>query len=366
MKRDKKNVDSSRIFDRLVRNALAFLERSAVELKDAPNYAVIDFCTAIELFLKARLLLEHWALVYEDPKLANLSKFREGDFKSVGMTDAIARLKNISGQSVSDQQKNVFEQIRRHRNMLVHFFHPAYGPNPDPTTVENVTAEQCRGWFFLNRLLSRTWQGHFAFYATELERIDGKMHENRSFLRVKYEARLKDIETGKANGTVFTACWFCGFEAMKAKAIGGPILLAECVVCETQVQCVPIQCTSCGANVPVSAPRAEPNCALCSKSITLSDLLDQYAPRLDPAAGVAEGNRALCGDISCVQDSDQESVVLFGNKWICLHCFVVEGDVWKCESCGRLTAGECEWPVCLACYHAEDQEGWPSTSGGVM
>jgi hypothetical protein len=64
MKRDKGTADSSEMFDSLVRNALAFLERSVDELKDAPNYAVIDFCTAIELFLKARLLLEHWALVY--------------------------------------------------------------------------------------------------------------------------------------------------------------------------------------------------------------------------------------------------------------------------------------------------------------
>src|SRR6185503_15443245 len=137
-----------------------------------------------ELFLKARLLLEHWALVYEDARRANQDKFREGDFKSVGMPEAIARLKDISGQRVADKPKNIFEEIRQHRNRLVHFFHPAYGPKPDPAAVGNVTAELCRGWFYLYPLLSWTWKTHFASYAAELNGINGKMHENRSFLRV--------------------------------------------------------------------------------------------------------------------------------------------------------------------------------------
>ena len=319
------------------------------------------------LFLNSRLLLEHWALVYGDPKLANQDKFREGDFKSVGMADAIERLKNISGQGVSDPQRKVFDQIRLHRNMLVHFFHPAYGPNPDTATIADVTADQCRGWFYLHRLLSRTWQSHFAFYAADVERIDGKMHRNRSFLQVKYEARLKDIARGKSNGTVFTACWFCGFEAMRAKGTGSPILLAECVVCEAPAQCLAIQCPSCGAHVlklaPILTPNSEPHCNLCSRSITLTDILDLYAPRSNSAAGVVEENWAFCGNTSCVQDSQQESAVLFGNKWACLHCFEVADDVWTCERCERRFIGEWEGPLCTVCEYADE---WPSTSGGVM
>jgi len=179
MKPDKVN-SSNKMFDSLVRNALDFLERSVDELKDSPKYAVI------ELFLKARLLLEHWALVYEDPKLANQDKFREGDFKSVGMMEAVARLKNISGQGIADEPRKVFEQIRDHRNRLVHFFHPAYANNPDLATVGEVTAEQCRAWFHLYPIISRTWQSYFGPYVSDFERINGKMHGNRSFLRVKY------------------------------------------------------------------------------------------------------------------------------------------------------------------------------------
>ena len=73
------------MFDRLVRNDVAFLEHSFDELKDTLNYALIDSCTAIELFLKSRLLLEHWALVFEDLPEANKNKFREASLSLWGV-----------------------------------------------------------------------------------------------------------------------------------------------------------------------------------------------------------------------------------------------------------------------------------------
>jgi HEPN domain-containing protein len=96
MKSDKKKIKSKEMFDSLVRNAIDFLEHSAFELEEKPKYSVINFCTAVELFLKARLMLEHWNLIYEDPKIANFTQFLQGNFKSVGMIDAIGRLKKSS------------------------------------------------------------------------------------------------------------------------------------------------------------------------------------------------------------------------------------------------------------------------------
>src|SRR6266852_5701606 len=96
-----RKTHSSEMFDLLVRNALDFLQRSAEELESAPNHSAIDFCTAIELLFKARLLSEHWTLVYDDLKKAintnkaSLAKFSRGDFVSVGMKDAIARLREL-------------------------------------------------------------------------------------------------------------------------------------------------------------------------------------------------------------------------------------------------------------------------------
>lgn len=147
------------MLDSLVRNALDFLRRSVDELKDNPKY--IDFCTAIELFLKARLLLEHWALIYEDPKKANLNGFLRGDFTSVGMEAAIKRLREVVNLRISKDAERAFNGIRQHRNKLVHFFHPTYTSELVGTSVEDVAAEQCKGWFHLYPLLKDWWREGF-------------------------------------------------------------------------------------------------------------------------------------------------------------------------------------------------------------
>jgi hypothetical protein len=56
------------MFNSVVENALDFLKQSILELKKSPKYSVIHFCAAIELFLKARLMLEHWTLIVGAPE----------------------------------------------------------------------------------------------------------------------------------------------------------------------------------------------------------------------------------------------------------------------------------------------------------
>jgi hypothetical protein len=74
---------SDDFFDSLVQNAIEFLKRSLKELEKGPKYSVIDFCTALELFLKARLFKEHWALVVAKIEDAKIQSFKSGDFQSV-------------------------------------------------------------------------------------------------------------------------------------------------------------------------------------------------------------------------------------------------------------------------------------------
>jgi hypothetical protein len=374
MKRDKRRTDSSKMFDCLVRNALDFLQRSAEELETAPNHSSIDFCTAIELFLKARLLSEHWTLVYDDLKRAistnkaSLMKFSDGDFVSVGMKDAIARLRELVNLSISKEAGETFVCISQHRNKLIHFFHPSFSQRPDATAIASVVAEQCRGWYHLYPLLTDSWRSIFAPYLSDIEKVQSLMRKNRAFLQIIYDARLTNIQRLKQEGIAIVACRSCGFEAMWDMSRDEPIQSSVCFVCATFNNGLPVKCPGCGEHVVVAAPRSEPHCALCSKSIALDDILDQYAPRLDSAEGAAERNRAFCGDIQCVQDSEQESALLFGNKWVCLHCFESRDVVWTCQRCGHLFLADEEGPLCIACEYAEDEQEqeWPSTSGGVM
>jgi hypothetical protein len=47
------------LFARLVNNALDFLQRAVDDLAESAKYSAVHFNTAVELFLKARLMHEH-------------------------------------------------------------------------------------------------------------------------------------------------------------------------------------------------------------------------------------------------------------------------------------------------------------------
>ena len=111
-------------FDSLTRNAFDFLERGIAEFDKMPKYSVIHFCAAVEMLLKARLMKEHWSLIVSKPDQANLAKFMAGDFISVTLEDCSARIRDVAGEDIGDDAYNSFRTLAKHRNKMVHFFHP--------------------------------------------------------------------------------------------------------------------------------------------------------------------------------------------------------------------------------------------------
>jgi hypothetical protein len=126
-----KNNPVAGLFDSLVRNAIDFLQKSVQEIEKQPKYSVIHFYMALELFLKARLFREHWALVVSKTDKATLQTFQTGDSNSVSMDECLLRLANITNESLMQHEHDCFKTIRDHRNKLVHFFHSDYRPPID-------------------------------------------------------------------------------------------------------------------------------------------------------------------------------------------------------------------------------------------
>tara|TARA_B100000965_G_scaffold361709_1_gene343253 strand:+ start:503 stop:721 length:219 start_codon:yes stop_codon:yes gene_type:complete len=58
-----KKQTKEELFDSLVKNAIDFLDSSLDDLEKRPKNSIVDFYTSIELFLKARLMDEHWTLI---------------------------------------------------------------------------------------------------------------------------------------------------------------------------------------------------------------------------------------------------------------------------------------------------------------
>lgn len=107
--------------ERLIANAFYFLTGALQQIKDDPQRSVIDFYAALELFLKARLLREHWSLIVtKDP---DIRQFAKGDFVSVTFDGACNRIRRVLGQQIPQEAREAFDAVRKHRNRMVHFFH---------------------------------------------------------------------------------------------------------------------------------------------------------------------------------------------------------------------------------------------------
>ena len=179
-------MNIKRLFSSLVLSALDFAEKSLQELKkEDPKYSLIHFCTALELFLKARLMLEHWTLVVTTPARALPQGFEQGHFHSVSLEETLQRLENVAGQKFSSREKQVFERIREQRNRLVHFLDPNSGK---ARALEKTAAEECKGWYYLHRLLTVTWKREFKSFRREIEELGTHLHQIQAFLKAKYEA----------------------------------------------------------------------------------------------------------------------------------------------------------------------------------
>ncbi|WP_331751891.1 hypothetical protein OG713_45925 (plasmid) [Streptomyces sp. NBC_00723] len=85
------------------------------------KYSVLHLQAAAEVLLKARLVREHWSLVFEDPGEANDRSFRSADFKSCTVGEAVARLRNIVGVTITDKEQEALKDLGRDRNALQHY-----------------------------------------------------------------------------------------------------------------------------------------------------------------------------------------------------------------------------------------------------
>ncbi|MER7683750.1 hypothetical protein [Streptomyces sp. NPDC097610] len=92
------------------------------------KYSVLHLQAATEVLLKARLVREHWSLVFKDPGRATLAKFKSGKFESCTLTSTIERLENVAQVPIMDADRKAIEKLSETRNALTHYGHtaPAY------------------------------------------------------------------------------------------------------------------------------------------------------------------------------------------------------------------------------------------------
>lgn len=338
------------IFDSLTRNAFDFLERGIGEFDKSPKYSVIHFCAAVEMLLKARLMKEHWSLIVAKPDQANLAKFMAGDFASVTLEDARARIRDVAGEDIGDDAYASFRALANHRNKMVHFFHN--GLESDEKAKAQIVAEHCRSWFHLHRLLNR-WNGYFHDFSGEIAHADRAMKGHRQYLAAKFKALAPELDAVRKAGGKPKACSACGFKAAIPDALDDQIASLRCLVCDHAETQVELGCPHCGESV-VIANEGYATCKHCGGEVEPEHLVGALTKDVVGTKDYFEtGLPANCG--TC---EGYHTVVERGDKFFCANCFDLSDHVEQCEWCNELNTGDMEHSYSVGCSHCDGKVGW--------
>ncbi|MFG2774730.1 hypothetical protein [Streptomyces sp. NPDC048350] len=87
------------------------------------KYAVLHLQAATEVLLKARLIQEHWSLVFSDPGSATIEAFTSGNFETCNTDAALRRLEKIAQVKITDDDRDAIRKLKRTRNALTHYGH---------------------------------------------------------------------------------------------------------------------------------------------------------------------------------------------------------------------------------------------------
>ena len=343
-------MNTEQIFSNLCENAIDFLDKSISELKTDPKYALIHFTSAVELFLKARLLREHWTLIISGQP--DFEKFKSGDMRSVSLQEATRRLSKIVGEPISEKAKKAFEKVYYHRNRVVHFYHDAEQQDLNKFK-ESVAEDLCLGLHYLQSTLSG-WGEHFYEYQSTILSTFFRAREIQSFFEMKFFALSEEIKTTRERGVEISNCDRCGFAAKAAYKGSDKLIEDSCLVCGLTHNRVEFECSECGTIHTVSEYNGFQmiNCE-CGFLIEQSDFQDILSDEI--LQNKDSEPLSNCGECGV-----QYVVVNHGGQYVCTECIFVSATIGLCNWCNEWQLGfeDAEFSYVSGCSFCEGQIGW--------
>jgi len=329
----------------LVNNALDFVEKAFQEFLPAPKYSVIHLYAGVELFLKARLLAEHWALVIAKPQEADLAKFLKGDFQSVTLDDAAKRLDKIVGSGLTPAEVEQVRSLGRHRNQMMHFYHDATGPAGEALRRE-VAVEQLRAWHTLNRLLLDRWEDVFKPWAHRISQLDEALKGHRDYLQVRFDALKPELSAKEMAGARLTVCTSCGHRADELMGLFGALSSGQCHVCGQPSVQLEAPCPSC-AQALTFVDEGFATCNGCGREVEPEELASLIEDGEPGTKHYFEGG--LPGH--CIGCDGIRTVVLHDNERLCASCFSFYDaeSMSQCAWCGEVNAGRLQDSFLTGC-----------------
>lgn len=348
------DMNQRQLLERLVENAMDFLSQSIRELFDGqPKYSVIHFHAAVELFLKARLMAEHWSLVVARHKEPDWDRFVAGDFVSVSLEEAAKKLDRVVRSGLGKQELSAFLRVTKHRNKMVHFFHEGVSADENDKLRQQAAKELLTAWYLLHRLLTSKWSDVFSPWFQKIGEIDGDLRTLKEFLEVVYRHVAPQIDSRTRNGAVFSACPSCGFTSQEHEDWVGDIYEAECLVCGFSDKCLTIECPECHEAVRF-VNEGVGECGNCGRMLepeqVAEALVDEGAAYIAMTDGDDSwdlGNCSECDGYHTVARLSED-----GDRYLCAWCFGEFESMQVCGWCNELNTGDMAdsfWSGCSVC-----------------
>lgn len=354
-------MKSEELFVRLVENALDFLFRSIDELGHYPKYSVIHFYAAVELFIKARLMSEHWSLVVTNRQEPDWEKFVAGDFQSVSLEESATKLKKAVRSELSELELQAFREVGKHRNKMVHFFHEAHLVTENNELRRTIAREQLRAWYILHQLLTVRWQDQFHTWSRQIGELDDRLRDHRKFLQVAFEHLKPHIEQREHEGFTYESCPSCGFKAQQHIPEMEETYSAVCLVCNFHDRCLTIECSSCGSSVRFKNEGFS-TCPSCGNYFEPEQVVDvlrneqaAYAAAMDDDYSWVEGNCSECDSVHTV-------VKVADNEHFCASCFKEFQSLQTCEWCDEYNTGDMELSYLTGCTICAGKLDWEANA----
>lgn len=348
-------LSEDELFAALASSAFEFLAKAIEEFSASAKFSTVHFAIAIELFLKARLMREHWALLLDKPDQADKAAFFRGEAKTVSPEQALDRLRKIAGVQIPPVSREIFLKIAKHRNKMVHFVHAGEMDVDGKEGLALIVAEQCAGWLAL-RLLLEEWR-EFEVYEEDIQRIGFQMERHRAYLEESFKAKQDVLEAHRKGGGRVTACPSCKFDSVRVFEATGAISPASCVVCryngsEIEITCINEDCQSViQFNAYEMAPGQCPGCGM----VIDEDFLREA---LDTGEAVTPDNYFDHVDMSCPFCSGYHTVVEHHGGYVCVQCFETSDEMGICGHCGECQLGGApEHSSLVGCEFCEGSAG---------
>ena len=340
------------LLKQLVENAMDFLSRSIDELDDHPKYSIIHFHAAVELFLKARLMAEHWSLVVSKRSDPDWDKFVVGDFMSVNLDEAADKLDKIVRSGLSKQELETFRRLTKHRNKIVHFFHKSVLAKEKEELRETIAKDQLTTWYLLYKALTVRWSDVFSPWSDNLKEIDARLRKLQVFLQVVFDQLESEIKKQKERGLI-RDCPSCGFSSQEHTDEIGEFYEAKCLVCGLTDNCIMIECPDCGIPV-LFQNEGFGECGDCERTFDPEYLVETLTDHAVAHIAAKEGDDSWqlgnCGDCDgfhTVVRLDEE-----GDRYLCASCFGEFDSIQCCGFCNELSTDDMTdsyWFGCNVC-----------------